>query len=75
MEETLFTPFKGIAFLLALGLLLYPGVLLLQVLTGTVTESIGQIVLLSGLSLLAWIWVVRTYRNTEFGGVEMSASE
>ena len=50
MEETLLTPFKGIAFLLAFVLLLYPGVLLVQVLTGTVTESVSQIAVLLGLS-------------------------
>lgn len=75
MKETLFTPFKGLLFLLALVLMLYPGILLLQVITGTVTESLGQIALLLGLSGLAWLWIIRLYRNTEFPGVRMKASE
>ncbi|WP_380675502.1 hypothetical protein [Salinigranum sp. GCM10025319] len=75
MERTLFTHLKGIAFLVTLLLLVYPLVLLVQVVTGTVTESPGQIAVLSILSLLAWGWVIRLYRNTDLGTVTMRASE
>ncbi len=37
MEQTLFTYVKGIAFLVAFIMLLYPLILLVQVFTGTVT--------------------------------------
>jgi hypothetical protein len=75
MEETLFTSLKAIAFLLALLLLLYPAVLVVQLLTGTLTESLAQVAVLSVLSLVAWVGVIRLYRNAEFEGVNMIASE
>ena len=75
MERTSFTPLKGLTFLLALVLLLYPGVLLIQLLAGTLTESLGQIAILLTLSLIAWVWVIRQYRSAEFVGVKMRASE
>jgi hypothetical protein len=75
MEQTLFTYLKGVAFLVALILLLYPLILLFQLVTGTVTESLGQIVVLSLLSILAWAWVIRLYRNADLGRVKMKATE
>lgn len=75
MDETLFTPLKGIAFLVAVFLSFYPVVLVVQLFTGTVTESIGQIAVLLVLSLLTWVWIVRLYRNTEFARVEMTESD
>ena len=75
MEQTLFTYLKGIAFLVALILLLYPFILLFQVFTGTVTESLSQIAVLSILSILAWAWVIRLYRNVDLGRVKMKATE
>lgn len=75
MERTLFTYLKGVAFLVALILLLYPLILLFQLVTGTVTESLGQIAVLSLSSILAWAWVVRLYRNTDLGEVKMKATE
>lgn len=75
MERTLFTYLKGIAFLVALVLLLYPVILLFQVFTGTVTESISQIAVLLTLSLLAWVWVIRLYRKAEVSGVKIKAAE
>lgn len=75
MERTLFTYLKGIALLVALLLLLYPLVLLFQVFTGTVTESLRQIAVLSILSLLAWAGVIRLYRNADLGRVKMKESE
>lgn len=75
MEKTVFTPLKGVALLVAVVLLCYPGVLLVQVLTGTVTESVVQIAVLLGLSALAWAWVIRLYRRAESVGVTMTASE
>ena len=75
MDETVFTYLKGIAFLLAVFLLAYPVVLVVQLLTNTVTESVGQIVVLVVLSILAWAWVIRLYRNYDSDRVEMMASE
>jgi hypothetical protein len=75
MEESLFTYLKGIAFLVVLFMLLYPLILLFQVLTGTVTESLGQIAGLSVLSLLAWAWVIRLYRTANLERVTMKPSE
>lgn len=75
MERTLFTHLKGIALLVALLLLLYPLILLFQVFTGTVTESLSQIAVLSVLSLLAWAWVVRLYQNSDLGSVKMKEPE
>lgn len=75
MERSLLTYGKGIAFLVVLILLSYPFILLFQVLTGTVTESLGQIVVLSILSLLAWAGVIRLYRTADLGRVRMKASE
>jgi hypothetical protein len=70
MEQTLFTYLKGVAFLVALILLLYPLILLFQMVTGTVTETLGQIVVLSLLSILAWAWVIRLYRNADLSEVK-----
>ena len=75
MEQTLFTYLKGVAFLVALLLLLYPFILLFQMVTGTVTESLGQIAVLSILSILAWVWVIRLYRNADLGRVKIKATE
>jgi membrane protein DedA with SNARE-associated domain len=75
MEQSLFTYLKGIAFLVVLILLLYPFILLFQVLTGTVTESLGQIAVLLLLSLLAWAWVIRLYRTADLERVTMKAPE
>lgn len=75
MEQTLFTYVKGVAFIVAVFLLLYPLVLLFQVFTGTVTESLAQIVALSVGSLLAWIWVIRLYRNADLSDVNLSATD
>jgi membrane protein DedA with SNARE-associated domain len=75
MEQTLFTYLKGVGFLVALILLLYPLILLFQVVTGTVTESLGQIAVLSVLSILAWAWVIRLYRNADLGRVQIKATE
>ena len=75
MEQTLFTYLKGVAFLVTLVLLLYPFILLFQVFTGTVTESLGQIAVLSILSILAWAWVIRLYRNADLGRVNPKATE
>lgn len=75
MEQSLFTYLKGVTFLVALLLLLYPLILLLQVVTGTVTASLGQIAVLSALSILAWAWVIRLYRNGDLGRVKMKATE
>jgi ABC-type dipeptide/oligopeptide/nickel transport system permease subunit len=75
MEQTLFTYLKGVAFLVALILLLYPLILLFQMVTGTVTETLGQIVVLSLLSILAWAWVIRLYRNADLSEVKMKATE
>ncbi len=75
MNKTVWTPLKGIALLIAVFLAFYPVVLVVQLFTGTVTESIGQIAALLVLSLLTWAWLVRLYRNTEFGRVGMVESE
>ena len=75
MEGTPFTYLKGVAFLLALLALVYPVVLVVQVLTGTLTESPIQVAVLLGLSLVSWAGVVRLYRNADFEGVRMKASE
>jgi len=75
MENGLFTYLKGIGLLLALFFVLYPVILIVQVLTDTVTESIGQIAILLVLSLFAWIWVIRLYRAYDSVDVPMKASE
>lgn len=75
MDGTTGTYLKGVAFLLALLLMVYPFVLVVQLLTGTLTESPVQVAVLLGLSLVAWAGVIRTYRNAEFVGVRMKASE
>ena len=48
--------------LLALFFALYPAILIFQLLTDTVTESIGQIAVLLILSVIAWVWIIRLYR-------------
>lgn len=75
MERTLFTYGKGVVFFVALIMLFYPFILLFQVLTGTVTESLGQIAVLSLVSLLAWTWVIRYYRNADLGGSAIQATD
>jgi membrane protein DedA with SNARE-associated domain len=75
MERTLFTHLKGVALLVVVILLVYPFILLVQVLTETVTESLAQIVVLSLFSLLAWVWVIRLYRNADLGELKMNATE
>ena len=74
MDETVFTPLKGITFLVAVFLLFYSFVLAVQLVTGTVTASIAQVAVLLALSLLAWAWMVRRSRNAEFERVEMVES-
>lgn len=75
MEESLFTYLKGIGLVLALFFLFYPAILIVQILTGTVTESIGQIAVLLLLSLMAWSWIIWLYRAYKSVDVPMKASE
>lgn len=75
MDETVFTYLKGVAFLLAVFFLCYPVVLVVQLLTGTVTESVGQIAVLLVLSALAWAWAIHLYQNAEFPPVGMTTSD
>jgi len=75
VEQDPFTYLKGIGLVLALFLALYPAVLIAQLLTNTVTESIGQILVLLTLSGIAWIWIVRLYRAYRSVGLTMKASE
>lgn len=75
MEGSLFTYMKGIGLLLAVFFVVYPAILIVQLLTGTVTESLGQITVLSLLSLVAWVWVIRQYRAYDSVDVPMKASE
>ncbi|WP_137284979.1 hypothetical protein [Halorussus salinisoli] len=70
MVESPFTYLKGIGLLLALFFVFYPVVLVLQLLTGTVTESIGQIAVLLVSSLIAWVWLIRLYRA--YGSVDVT---
>lgn len=71
VDGSLFTYVKGIGVLLALFFLLYPAVLGFQLLTGTVTETGGQIGVLSVLSLLAWASAIRMYREYDSEEMEM----
>ncbi len=75
MEQNLFTYLKGIGLVLALFFALYPAILTVQLLTNTVTESIGQITVLLVLSVIAWVWIIRLYRAYRSVGLAMKASE
>jgi hypothetical protein len=75
VRRTPFTYLKGIGLVLVLFFALYPAILIVQLLTGTVTESIGQIVVLLILSGVAWAWIVRLYRAYRSVGLTMKASE
>jgi membrane protein DedA with SNARE-associated domain len=75
MHHSLFTYVKGVGLVLALFFVLYPGILIVQVLTDTVTESSGQILVLLGLSFLAWVWIIRLYRAYASVGLTMKSSE
>jgi uncharacterized membrane protein YqjE len=75
VEQSLFTYLKGIGLLLALFFALYPAILIFQLLTDTVTESIGQIAVLLILSVIAWVWIIRLYRAFRSVGLRMKGSE
>ena len=75
MDQGLFTYLKGIGLVLALFFALYPAVLTAQLLTNTVTESVGQILVLLSLSGVAWIWIIRLYRAYRSVGLTMEAAE
>lgn len=75
MQQGLFTYVKGVGLVLALFLALYPAILMVQLLTDTVTESLVQILILLGLSLIAWVWILRLYRAYASVGLTMKASE
>ncbi|MFD1685642.1 hypothetical protein [Halobellus litoreus] len=75
MDQNLFTYLKGVGLVLALFLALYPAILIAQLLTNTVTESLGQITILLILSGIAWIWILRLYRAYRSVGLRMKASE
>ena len=75
VQQGLFTYVKGIGLVLALFFALYPMFLVVQLLTGTVTESPVQILVLLGLSLIAWVWILRLYRTYRSVGLTMKASE
>ena len=75
MDQCLFTYLKGIGVVLALFFALYPAVLIAQLLTNTVTESVGQILILLSLSGIAWIWIIRLYRAYRSVGLTMEAAE
>ncbi|SEH58945.1 hypothetical protein SAMN05192561_1109 [Halopenitus malekzadehii] len=75
MEQNLFTYLKGVGLVLALFFALYPAILIVQLLTNTVTESIVQITVLLVLSVIAWVWIIRLYRAYRSVGLTMKASE
>lgn len=75
VQQGLFTYVKGVGLLLALLFALYPAILIVQLLTDTVTESLVQILVLLGLSLIAWVWILRLYRAYRTVGLTMKASE
>ena len=56
-------------------LLFYPLILLYQVATGTVPNALGRAAVLALLSVLAWAWMIRLYRNADFGGLQAKATE
>jgi len=75
VEQSPLTYLKGVGLILALFLALYPAILVVQLLTNTVTESISQILILLVLSGISWIWIVRLYRAYRSVGLTMKASE
>lgn len=75
VEQNPFIYLKGIGLVLALFFALYPAILIVQLLTNTVTESIGQIAVLLVLSGIAWVWIIRLYRAYRSVGLTMKASE
>lgn len=75
MEQNVFTYLKGIAVVLALFFAVYPVLLIVQLLTNTVTESIVQITILLLLSVIAWAWIIRLYQAYRSVGLKMMASE
>ena len=75
VEQSLFTYLKGLGLVLALLFVLYPAILIVQVLTGRVTESMFQITVLLILSVISWIWVIRLYRAYGSVDVTVEASE
>ena len=75
VEQSLFTYLKGMALVLTLFFALYPVILIVQLLTNTVTESIGQIAVLLILSVIAWVWIIRLYQAYRSVGLSMKASE
>jgi len=75
VEQNPFTYLKGVGLVLALFLALYPAILIVQLLTNTVTESIVQILVLLALSSIAWFWIIRLYRAYRSVGLTMKSSE
>ena len=75
VEQNLFTYLKGIGLVLAVFFGFYPGILIAQLLTNTVTESVSQILVLLGLSGVAWVWIIRLYRAYRSVGLCMTAAE
>ena len=75
MEQNPFIYLKGVGLVLALFFALYPVILIVQLLTNTVTESIVQILILLILSGIAWVWIIRLYRAYRSVGLRMKASE
>lgn len=74
MEQSLFTYLKGLGVVVALFFVLYPAILIVQLLTGTVTESTLQITVLLILSGIAWIWLIRLYRAYDSVEVTMNGT-
>ncbi|WP_172861765.1 hypothetical protein [Halopenitus persicus] len=75
MEQDPFTYLKGVGLVLALFFGLYPAILIVQLLTNTVTESVPQISVLLILSGIAWVWILRLYRAYRSVGLTMQASD
>jgi len=75
VEQNPFVYLKGVGLVLALFLALYPAILAAQLLTDTVTESLGQILVLLLLSGIAWAWILRLYRAYRSVGLTMKPPE
>lgn len=75
LEQSLITYLKGLGLILALFFVLYPAILVVQLLSGTVTESMSQITVLLFLSLISWLWIIRLYRAYDAVDVAMDGTE